>query len=89
MAGVCRALEVKVEEAAEEAEDEQQVLGPRGLRRREFLGLAEPGEQVADVLADGGDALPVLASPTRSAISRRSSSSLLTGVKRTGSWPTG
>ena len=77
-------LEMKVQEPAEEAENEQQVLGPGGKRCGSRLGLLEPVEQVADVVANRGDALPRDLSPTRSAIRSRSSSSLLTGVKWTG-----
>jgi hypothetical protein len=36
-------IEVEVEEAAEEAEDEQQVLGPRGLRLPRIPGRAKLG----------------------------------------------
>jgi hypothetical protein len=49
---------VEVEEPAQEAEHEQQVLGPRGTRPGEGLGLLETGEQIADVVADCADALP-------------------------------
>jgi hypothetical protein len=45
-------LEVEGEEAAEEAEHEQQVLGPGGARARVGLGLFEADEEVADVAAD-------------------------------------
>jgi hypothetical protein len=49
---------VKVQKLAEEAENEQQVLGAGGKRRRSRLGFVEPAEQFADVVANRGDALP-------------------------------
>jgi hypothetical protein len=49
---------MKVQEPAEEAEHEQQVLGPGGKRCGSRLGLIEPVEQFADVVANRGDALP-------------------------------
>jgi hypothetical protein len=49
---------VEVQEPPQEAEHEQQVLGPGGTRPGERLGLLKPDEQIADVVADRGDALP-------------------------------
>ena len=75
---------MELEQAAQEPHDEQQVLAPVGQRLRARLGLGDRAERSAISSRSVATLARVAASPTRSAISRRISSSLLTGVKRTG-----
>ena len=49
---------MKVEEPAQEAVHQEQVLGPGRQPGRAGLGLAEPVEQFPDVVADRDDAFP-------------------------------
>lgn len=56
-------FEMEVEESAEKAEDEQQVLGPRGERLRARLGFFEPDEVAAELSAATASAVEFIDVP--------------------------
>ena len=81
---VVHELGVQVEQLAQVAGGQQQVLASVGQAGGARFGLIQPGLEVGYVLPQSRHALAGGRSPTRSAISSRMSGSLLSGVKLTG-----